>query len=168
MFVKSTLAALAVTLAVPFAGAASAGNDQLAKIAGVEAGIYTTAELIQIDQARKSNNDELLNYIISGENRVSRNATSTSVGSGVAQLAAIAGVSPEGYTAGDLNLLILAQEANDDEAVAYYKARAAGTITDLDASHVTPGKEQLAALVNADPSTNTIGDLVAAYEKARP
>lgn len=168
MFVKSTLATLALTLAVPFAGAAYAGNDQLANIAGVEPGIYTTAELIQIDDAKKSNDTELLNYIISGENRVSRNATTSSVNAGVAQLAAIAGVSPEGYSASDLQLLIDAQRANDAEAVAFRKAHAAGTITARATSDVTPGKVQLAALVNADPATTSVAELVAAYEDARP
>ncbi|MEY8100126.1 hypothetical protein AB9F29_22640, partial [Falsihalocynthiibacter sp. S25ZX9] len=72
MFNKITLYALALAVALPFAGAANAGNDQLAKIAGVEAGVYTTAELIKIDQARKTQDDEKLNFYLLGENRVSR------------------------------------------------------------------------------------------------
>lgn len=167
MFVKSTLAALAVTLSVPFAGAAFAANDQLAKIAGVEPGLYTTAELIQIDEARKTFDDERLAFILSGENRVSRNAETGSVNAGKAQLAAIAGVSAEGFTINSLHDLIQAQESQDDEEVAYIKAVAAGEITGLNATRVTPGKVQLAALVGLDAGSHSIAELATAYELAR-
>lgn len=165
MFVKSTLSALALAVALPFAGAASAENDQLAKIAGVEPGVYTTAELIQIDNARKANDNERLNFYISGDNRVSRNATTASVNPGVEQLALIAGVSSEGYTAGTLNELILAQEAGDDEKVAFIKARANGSISELSPNATSPGKDQLAALVGKDATTSTYGELIVAADQ---
>ncbi|WP_380052601.1 hypothetical protein ACFE33_09295 [Falsihalocynthiibacter sp. SS001] len=164
MFAKSTLSVLALSLAIPFAGAASAGGDQLAKSAGVEPGIYTTAELIQITEARRANDAQRLDYYLSGENRVSRAATDYTANAGVQQLAALAGVSPEGYTAGTLNELILAQRANDDEKVKFIKARAAGEISDLSPSSVSAGKAQLAALVGLDPSTNSYADLIIAAE----
>lgn len=160
MFVKSTLSALALAVALPFAGAASAGNDQLAQIAGVEPGIYTTAELIQIDEARKNSDQQALDYYLSGENRVSRNATYSSVSASVQQLAAIAGVSPEGYTIGTLNELIEAQGGSDASKVAYIKARAAGEISDLSPTATSAGKDQLAALVGKDASTTSYGELI--------
>lgn len=165
MFVKSTLSALALAVALPFAGAASAGNDQLAKIAGVEAGIYTTAELIQIDEARKNSNSERLDFFLSGENRVSRNASSTSASASVLQLAAIAGVSPEGYTIATLNELIEAQAGSDASKVAYIKARANGEISDLSETATSAGKEQLASILGMDASTASYGDLILAADQ---
>lgn len=160
MFVKTTLSALALAVALPFAGAANAGNDQLAKIAGVEPGVYTTAELIQIDRARKDNDDQRLNYYLSGENRVSRASSYSSVSPGTKQLAAIAGVSGEGYTTSTLIELIDAQRENDDQKIAFIKARANGEISDLDPNATSPGKEQLAAILGMDATTSSYADLI--------
>lgn len=167
MFVKSTLSALALAVTIPFAGAAFAGNDQLAKIAGVEPGIYTTAELIQIDEARKTYDDERLAYFLNGENRVSRNSATGSTSDAVRQLASIAGVSTAGYTAGTLHELIEAQRDFDDEKVAFIKARAAGEISDLSPTAVSAGKQQLADLVGKDASAYSIAELNQANEEAR-
>lgn len=165
MFVKSTLGALALAVAIPFTGAAFAGDDQLAKLAGVEPGIYTTAELIQIDQARKNNDDEALNYYISGENRVSRAASSASVSAGVAQMAASLGVSPDGHTASSLQKLADFQSENDVQGAAYIQAVAEGRISDPAPNSTSAGKEQLAALTGLDASTSTYGELIEAADQ---
>ena len=167
MFVKTTLSALALAVALPFAGAASAGNDQLAKIAGVEPGIYTTAELIQIDYARKNSDKESLAFYLSGESRVSRSGSTGSVSAGVEHLATIAVVSSEGCSASTLNELIIAQREYEDENVAFIKAQAAGEISTLSPSSVTAGKQQLAALVGLDPAAYSIAELNLANEQAR-
>ncbi|AML52510.1 hypothetical protein [Falsihalocynthiibacter arcticus] len=160
MFNKTTLSALALAVALPFAGAANAGNDQLAKIAGVEAGVYTTAELIQIDQARKTQDVEKLNFYLLGENRVSRADYTGNVSGGVAELAAIEGVSTNGYTASTLIELSVAENENDLEKVAFIKARAAGEISELAPNAVSPGKRQLAAVLGLDPASYTTAELI--------
>lgn len=165
MFVKSTLPALVLAVALPFSGVAFAGDDQLAKLAGVEPGIYTTAELIQIDQARKSNDDEALKYYLSGENRVSRASSTSSTSEGVAQMAAIAGVSPNGHTAASLQLLLDAQSENDPARAAYIQARAEGEISDIPPNSTSAGKEQLAALVGKDASTTSYRELIEAADQ---
>lgn len=165
MFVKSTLSALALVIAVPFAGAAFAGNDQLAKLAGVEPGVYTTAELIQIDQARKDSDAEKLDFYLSGDNRVSRNSSTGSVNAGLEQLAAIAGVSSEGYTVATLTELREAQSANNAEKIAFIKARAQGEISILAPNATSPGKDQLAALVGLDATSNSYGELIVAADQ---
>lgn len=160
MFAKTTLSALALAVALPFAGAANADNDQLAKIAGVEPGVYTTAELIQIDQARKTQDFEKLDYYLLGENRVSRTDYAASVNPGVAELAKIEGVSTSGYSASDLIELSQAERENDLEKIAFIKARAEGRITELDPYAVSPGKAQLAANLGLDPAAYTTAELI--------
>ncbi|MEY8099322.1 hypothetical protein AB9F29_18155 [Falsihalocynthiibacter sp. S25ZX9] len=167
MFVKSTLSALALAVALPFAGAAYAGNDQLAKLAGVEPGVYTTSELIQIDQARKTQDDEKLNFYLLGENRVSRTDFTGSVNAGVTELAAIEGVSADGYTASTLIELSVAESENDAEKIAFIKAEAAGEIATPAPNAVNGGKEQLAAFVGKDAASYSVAELNLLNEQSR-
>lgn len=93
--------------------ASSAGNDsagavQLALSAGVEPGVYTVAELIQIIDAKRENDEERLNFILSGTNR---QGESEGISAGKAQLAATLGVNAADYTLAELVALT---SDNDD------------------------------------------------------
>lgn len=77
----------------------SAGAVQLALTAGVEPGVYSVAELIQIIEAKRENDTELLNFILSGENRQGERA---GISPGKAQLAATLGVNAADYTLAEL------------------------------------------------------------------
>lgn len=163
MFVKTTLSALALAVAIPFAGAAFAdngGTDQLAKIAGVEPGVYTIAELIQIDLARKTQDEEKLEFYLLGENRVSRTDFSDRVNPGVAEFAEIEGVSTSLYSAADLIQLSEAERENDLEKIEFIKARAEGQYAEPDPYAVSPGKRQLAAVLGLDPAAYTTAELI--------
>lgn len=78
---------------------ASSGADQLAQNAGVEAGRFTSAELIQLIDAKRENDTQRVSYILSGENRASANPGVTA---GTQQLAALAGVNAADYTLAEL------------------------------------------------------------------
>lgn len=77
----------------------SAGAVQLALTAGVEPGQYTVAELVQIIDAKRENDTDKLNFILSGTNRQGEAA---GVSPGKAQLAALAGVNAADYTLAEL------------------------------------------------------------------
>lgn len=88
----------------------SAGLDQLAASAGVEAGKYTAAELQQLIRARQDGDTEVVNFILSGANRAAANPAEV-VTPGEAQLAALVGVDPAQYTLAEL---IALQPKSDD------------------------------------------------------
>lgn len=161
MFKKTTLSALAVSLALPFAGVAMAGNTQLALEAGVEPGVYTTSEIIQISEARKDNDQTKLDFYLTGENRVSRSgAVDYTDNVGLEQLAATAGVSPDGYTAGTLYNLIEAQQSGNDQRAAVIEATASGNLNGVDSTYVSDAKLQYAGHVGLDANSNTWDQLI--------
>ena len=84
------------------AGNDSAGAVQLALTAGVEPGAYSVPELIQIIDAKRENDTELLNFILSGANR---QGEGEGVSPGKAQLAASLGLNPADYTLAELAVL---------------------------------------------------------------
>lgn len=88
----------------------SPGLDQLARIAGVEPGRFTAAELQQLINARADGDTEVVRFILSGENRKAANPANV-VTPGQAQLAASLGVDPSAYTLAELVAMI---PQNDD------------------------------------------------------
>lgn len=86
----------------------SDGAAQLAKIAGVEPGQFTTAELIQLIDAQNENDTQRVNFILSGANRASANPGVTP---GTLQLAALAGVDAADHS---LSELVALQPTSDN------------------------------------------------------
>ena len=82
----------------------SAGDAQLARIAGVEPGLYTTAELVRLIDAQRDNDNEEVDFILSGTNRATETPSSV-VSPGKAQLAAGLGLNPADYTLAELSKL---------------------------------------------------------------
>jgi hypothetical protein len=77
----------------------SAGAAQLALEAGVEPGRFTTAELLELINAKRENDSARVNFILSGANR---QGVSSDVTPGKVQLAATAGVNAADYSLSDL------------------------------------------------------------------
>ncbi|MEY4983899.1 MAG: hypothetical protein RIR62_2165 [Pseudomonadota bacterium] len=77
----------------------NAGLEQLARLAGVEPGLYTANELVTIIDAQREDDTAKVNYYLSGANRQGESGLVTP---GKAQLAAIAGVNPADYTLAEL------------------------------------------------------------------
>lgn len=163
MFRKLTASALVLATLSGAALASSAqtrlnaGDVQLALSAGVQPGQYTRAELINIVEARKANDETRLNYFLSGSNRT----TSSDLNApGLAQLARSAGVEPGVYTANELQQILLAQRDNDQDTVRFILSgenRKDGNPANV----VTPGKAQLAGVVGVNPAEYTLAELIA-------
>ncbi len=77
----------------------NAGAAQLALALGVEPGRFTTAELLQIQDAKRDNDQFRINAILSGQTRA---AGDRGVTAGKEQLAALAGVNAADYTLAEL------------------------------------------------------------------
>lgn len=85
-------------------------SGQLAKLAGVQPGSLSAADLVNLKQARKENDAEQVAYIISGVAHAAPVAADV-VTPGKAQLAALVGVNPAAYTLSQLTELV--ELAND-------------------------------------------------------
>lgn len=157
MFVKASITALTLAIAAPaFAGNYTAGEAQLAYSVGVEPGVYTVAELTQIERAQWENDlvleQNLLNRVTLGGNVSTRNAPSD----GAKQLAAIEGVSANQFSVSQIirlsdadfdNDLILAQEiSRENSAIAPVG--------------ISAGRAQLAATLGVNAADYTLAELV--------
>lgn len=96
-------------------GAGVASSDaQLAATAGVEPGVYTTNELKRLIEAKRNNDTQTINFILSGESRADANPASV-VTPGQAQMAAVLGVDPSNYTLAELSALF-AEHVSDNRS----------------------------------------------------
>lgn len=149
----------AAVLAALLAGTAFAGspsNDaQLAASAGVPAGQYTSAELINIIEARRENNQSALDYYLSGVNREA--SATRNIGS--AELARAAGVPAGEFTVNELLVIIEAKRDGDTDLAKFYAA-GKNRVPANEASVVTPGEATLAALLGVDPAQYTLAELI--------
>lgn len=94
-------------------GAGAVSNDaQLAAAAGVEPGRFTASELQRLITAKRNNDTQLTNFILSGQNRAESNPAGV-VTPGQAQLAATLGVDASQYTLTELTALY-ADRVGDD------------------------------------------------------
>jgi ribonuclease D len=157
------ISAAALALTAGFA-LANPGLEQLANQAGVSANDYTQAQLIQLLQAQRDNDDALVGYIMSqaSQNTVSRSDMGAGVVSNDAQLAAAAGVAPGSYTANELQRLITANRNNDMQAADFILS-GQNRVDSNPASVVTPGQAQLAAALGVDAAQYTLSELTQLY-----
>ncbi len=143
--------AVLVVSGAAFAQSVSPGDVQLAASAGVEPGVYTTAQMIQVIEARREGDTTQLAFVLSQPSPVITRADFT---------AAIPSTVFNGLTLAEEVQLQEARREND-------RARETFILTHSDrraplpASAVTPGEAQLAALVGVDPAEYTLAELVA-------
>jgi hypothetical protein len=156
MSIKVTLAAFALAVSIPALASAAQGNDQLAKIAGVSLGEYSTAELVLIDAARHNTNAEYLNFLLA---HGSNNEVSTT-SAGAVMLAKNLGVAPGFMSVADLIILDDAIRDGDETRIAFQLAK---TNPDVSRSGInaTPsaGHIQIAKLAGVEPGRLSTGDL---------
>ena len=80
----------------------SAGDAQLAALAGVEPGRFTTNELVRLIDAQRDNDRQEVDFILSGTNREGEAA---GISAGKAQLAAGLRVNPADFTLAELSAM---------------------------------------------------------------
>ncbi len=111
MFIKATATALTVLLLTSsaFAQSVSQGDAQLAANAGVQPGLYTTNQLIQLIDAQREGDQQTVDFILSqpgGDVTRSGNFSSdAAVGPGWDMMARLNGVEPGTLSANELILL---------------------------------------------------------------
>ena len=144
-------------IALSLAGVANAGqistDTQLAGAAGVPAGQYTTAELQNIITARSENDATSLQFYLTHTNRAEVDGDSSG------QLAKLAGVAQNKYSANELQRIINAKVNNDTETVAYVVSGQDRVNADIPGT-VTAGKAQLAGVLGLNPADYTVAQLV--------
>jgi len=168
MYTKSIFALTLIALTTPIAGTAFAGQgaDQLAKLAGVPVGVYTVAQLIQLQDARREGDKVAEAFILGqGNDGVSRSTMSVDNvgGAGAEQLARLVDVAPGAYSVNEMIRLRDAINENDRAGVDYILNGSDSGNTGNDIGVVTPGKAQLAASLGLDPAAHTTAELVALY-----
>ncbi|MFE3838326.1 hypothetical protein [Pseudogemmobacter sonorensis] len=139
------------------AGAGSDGKDQLARILGVDADQFTTAQLLQLQDARRENDAERFNFILSQAGGATASAgASTSAGN--VQRALALGVEPGRFTAAELSQLEVARRNGDTEVVKFILS-GDNRKPAAEAGVVTAGKAQLAASLGVNPADYTLAEL---------
>lgn len=155
-----TFAALISVAAIGAAAAntAGSGKDQLARILGVDADAYTTAQLSQLYEAKRNNDTETYNFIVAqaAGNIPASNDTSA----GNVQRALALGVEPGRFTAVELSQLEVAKRNGDTEVWKFILSGAnRNTPASAAAGTVSPGKAQLAASLGLNPAEYTLSEL---------
>jgi hypothetical protein len=143
-----TAAALVLTAGVASAQAINPGVQQLASQLGVDGSGYTATQLIQLADAKRDNDTERFNYILSNSD----------VGSvSDAQTAGTLGLSSGQFTAVELSQLNEARRDNDTTTINFILSGAnrAAPADNLE------GKQQLAALVGVNANDYTLAQLIA-------
>lgn len=102
-FIESQAGGSAVSRSDMGAGAVST-DAQLAAAAGVEPGRFTINELQLLIEAKRDNDTQMTNFILSGQNRADGKPANV-VTPGQAQLAALLGVNASEYTLAELTKL---------------------------------------------------------------
>lgn len=137
------------------------GLDQLSLIEGVAPGTLSANQLSDLRDARRDNDHARVDFILSQASVASRGDAGFAAGNaGVDQLAAIAGVEAGRFSANELNRLIDAQRANDDETVSYILSGASAEVRG-GVGEVSPGKAQLAAVLGLNAADYTLAELTA-------
>ncbi len=145
-------AAFVLTAAAP-----ALASDQFANSLNLDAGSYSTAELVALRSAMENDNQAAANFILNG----GADRTASDIGS--AQLAASVGVEPGVYTTAELVALKSAMDSDDQSAVRFIKANPGGSDTSFvvssKGSEISGGRAQLAASLGVDASDYSVAQL---------
>lgn len=156
MYTRPLFTAMFCMIAASSSGqTVSPGDAQLAALAKVPPGIYSTAQLIQLLDARRENDTNQERYILS------QTTTTVVTRSDTSDFVNTASPSVLGLTLAEEIALSEAIRENDRAAARFITSGAIRTSVPHEASVVTPGEAQLAALVGVDPAEYTLAELIA-------
>jgi hypothetical protein len=165
-FTAKTLV-IALALSAATAGSVSAqavtpSAQQLAALAGVPAGVYTTEELTRLLQAESDNDREMMTFILSHANRATPGAIGTT-SDGKTQMATALGVNPAEYTQAELTRMSEALSDNDPQTYNFFLSHQNRAIAGPVGT--TSGvKEVIAAQLGVNPADFTLTELNAMLE----
>ncbi len=157
----STALVLVAATAAAQAQAANPGVEQLAAQAGVNAGDFTTSQLISLQNAINNQNEEQVAFILSqARAEASRATTAEGVTSpAYRQLEAGLGVEPGRFSPAELSQLAAARRSDDPARAAYILSGENRASAADDANNA--GKLQLAAALGLNPADYTLAELTA-------
>lgn len=170
IFAAALAALVAAPIAAPVAAqTVSAGEQQLAASLGVEPGLYSVAQLVQLRAAMNdsdSSSAQTIAYILDNPKGDLAPATPNvstrgEVTEGAAQLARQQGVEPGRYTVAEL--VLLDQYSSDSADSTYRDAILKGEVNANLDDGISAGKAQLAASLGVDPADYTSAELAAMY-----
>lgn len=153
------LAAALLTAGAAHSQDISVGKAQIAASLGLDASLYSLAELSVIAEAHRDNDRQVGQFYISGGNR----AVSGGIGEvspGKAQIAAQLGLDPAEYTLAELGQIQAALKLDQDATAAYIISHQ-NRDTRGAAGDVSPGKAQLAATLGVDANDFSLAELSA-------
>ncbi|WP_172330672.1 hypothetical protein [Mangrovicoccus sp. HB161399] len=148
----AAIAALAIA-ATGFAATANA-SDQLARSIGVQPGLYSTSQLVQLREAIEDGDSARVAFIVDGPSAAADPS---------AQLATSLGVAPGSLSSADLAALKSAVEQNKANRIAALTAPR--EIVSRDAAAASENS-QLAAALGVAPGTHDTATLAALYLEA--
>ena len=149
--ILSGVFAVVLASSAAFSQSISPADVQLAARAGVEPGLYTTAQMIQIIEARRDGDMRQVAFVLSQSNSVATRADVTTAGTFV---------SPEGLSTVEEIQLQEARRENEHGTEAFILSGSNRQVP-LPASAVTSGEAQLAAVIGVDPADYTLAELTA-------
>lgn len=149
---------LALAIATPVLA-----SDQLAKNAGVEPGVYTNNELIELIDARQDQDWSTVRAILNGS--TVENAGDDRTSAGHVQLADLLDVDPAAYSTNELTQLRAARQEGDWSRVRYLEENAsasddANTTFSTNNPTQSAGHVQLARSLDVDPADFTTNELL--------
>jgi hypothetical protein len=153
------MATAMLTAPVKASETVSPGHAQLAVLAQVDAGDYTTAEILAILSARSEGDTAGEEFVLSHANRAEANGPEV-VTPGEKQIAASLGVDPADYTLAELTMMSAARSEGDDAGQDFVMSHASRAEANP-AEVVTAGEVQLAASLGVDPADYTLAELTA-------
>jgi len=159
-----TLAGFVAALSVP--AFANPGTDQMALQLGVEPGVYTPVQLIDLQNAYWDNDSTRVAFILSQGNGVSSRGDFAASGvpsAGETQLARSLGVAPGAYSLSELTKLQAAVLDNDTQAIAFILGGGSNGSAGNDRGTISPGKVGIAQALGLDPANFTTLELVSLY-----
>lgn len=138
--------------------AQASANDQLALSMGMEPGVYSTTELLQLQAALDDNNQILFQHLMTEFSDASAHdrAGTTTTSPSVQQLANSIGVPPDQFTLSELLQLHTAIQESDTNTVAFILN--GGSEAPVDGSY-SQGHLQLAREMGVDPADYTVSEL---------
>lgn len=146
--------ALVLSMAAP-----AFASDQLARSLGVEPGVYSTAQLVELKSAIEGNNDQQVQFILDSAGTDGFTASTMSAPSaGKAQIAADLGVNPADYSLGELVKLRKAEEESNEQIAGFVRSNGLSE-TVSSKSGISAGQAQLAASLGVNPADYTLAEL---------
>lgn len=148
----------AAAIGAAAANTAGSGKDQLARQLGVDADQFTTAQLMELQDAKRNNDPAAFKFVV--DQAAGTIASPASDSAGNTQRALTLGVEPGRFTPAELSQLETAKRNGDTEVWKFITSGANRT-TPAAAEVVSPGKAQLAASLGLDPKLYTLAELTA-------